>query len=433
MNKRNITGHKQVLAEISKTRDVFIELDDFFLKADENIANDPDDPREGIGRFPGLDRLMLIIPCVINRLEEDISKSKEGENISPITEGLQAIKEGVNSVLAYYLQDDVDGALNLLSNALSNIDNLSSKKFQSNIRFLRDIARIAPDFQILLDMFGGFWESRRIRPKEPETDESWSPERWLYYYREQARLEEPLIAMVDAEGLSEASLEKGMKQMIEESEQRDKMMEKHFISHKLMRNRDASFDPEHPEKFLDLSNIPDMKDEDDDDYEVRSIDLRYEDEEEPEPWASSLPELQNWNKFTSESSKDDSELFLPNFEDDPVYRLLKPFTHNVFKCQKHDHHHRVKESGSGENQMRSPLENYLVILAVKPQARISSCAVWTESVGHEAPRKGVYMFTMECLERIAVAIERFSEEHLYSLATEARNIKKQIEKILTVS
>jgi hypothetical protein len=376
---------------------------------------------------------MLLIPCVINRLEEDISKIKEGENVSPITEGLQAIKEGVNSVLAYYLQYDVDGALNLLSNALSNIDKLSSKKSQSNIRFLRDIARIAPDFQILLDMFEGFRENRRIRPKEPETDESWSPERWLYYYREQARLEEPLIAMVDAEGLSEASLEKGMKQMIEESEQRDKMMEKHFFSHKLMKNRDAVFDPEHPEKFLDLSNIPDIKDEDDDDYEVRSIDLRYEEEEEPEPWASSLPELQDWNKYASESSFDDSELYCQNFEDDPVYCLLKPFTHNVFKCQKHDHHHRVKESGSGENQMRSPLENYLVILALKPQARISSCTVWVESVGHEAPRKGVYMFTMECLERIAEAIERFSQEHLYYLATEARNIKKQIEKILTVS
>jgi len=273
LNKRNITGQKQVLAEISKTRNVFIELDDFFRKADENIANDPDDPREGIGRFPGLDRLMLLIPCVINRLGEDISKIKEGENVAPITEGLQAIKEGVNSVLAYYLQDDVDGALNLLSNALSDIDKFSSKKSQSNIRFLRDIARIAPDFQILLDMFEGFRENRRIRPKEPETDESWSPERWLYYYREQARLEEPLIAMVDAEGFSEASLEKGMKQMIEESEQRDKVMEKHFISHKLMKNRDAAFDPEHPEKFLDLSNIPDIKDKDDDDYEVRSIEF----------------------------------------------------------------------------------------------------------------------------------------------------------------
>jgi hypothetical protein len=41
------------------------------------------------------------------------------------------------------------------------------------------------------------------------------------------------------------------------------------------------------------------------------------------------------------------------------------------------------------------------------------------------------MFTVECLERIAEAIKTFSQEHLYHLAAEARNIKKQIEEILT--
>ncbi len=432
MNKQNITGHKQILAEISKTRDVFTELEDFFTKADEDIANDPDDPRDGIGRFPGLDRLMFLIPCVINRLEEDLSKSKEVEDAAPVTEGLQAIKEGVNSALAYYLRDDVDGAYNLLSNILSNIDKLSGIESQSNIRFFRDMAGIATDFHILLDMLEGFLESRRVRPKEPETDESWSPERWLDYYLEQARLEEPLIAMVDTEGLTGASLERGMTQMIEESEQMDRRMEKQINSYNLMRKRDAAFDPEYPEKFLDLSEIPDIKDKDDDDYEVRTVDLRYEEEEEePEPWASSLPELQDWNKSASESPFDDSESFHQDFEDDPVFCLLKPFTHNFFECLKHDHLHRVKESESGESQMRSPLEHYLVILALKAQVRISSCGVLVEDVGHEAPRKGVYMFTMECLDRIADAINKFSLEHLYHLAAEARNIKKQIEELLT--
>ena len=433
MNKQNTTGRKQVLAEISKTRDVFTELNDFFRNADENISNDPDDPREGIGRFPGLDRLMFLIPFVINRLEEDISKSKEGENVASIIESLQAIKEGIHSVLTYYLQDDVEGTLSLLSNVLSKINKLSRKKSQSGIRVFRDIARIAPDFQIILDMFEGFRENKRIRPKEPETNTSWSPECWLNYYREQARLEEPLIAMVDAEGLSEASLEKGMKRMLEESEQRDKMMEKHFISYKLMRNRDAAFSQDHPERVLDLSEIPDIKEENDDDYEVRAIDLRYEEEEEepPEPWVSSLPELCDWNKITYESSFGDSELCRQNFKDDPVYRLLKPFAYNLSECLKQDDRRRVKECKRGENEMRSPLEHYLIILALKAQVRISSCGVWAEDVRHEAPRKGVYLFAMECLERIAEAAERFHRKRLYHLATEARNIKKQIEKILT--
>ena len=64
MNKYNITNYKLLLKEISRTRDAFAELNDFFCKADEGIANDPEDPREGIGRFPGLDRLMYLIPCL---------------------------------------------------------------------------------------------------------------------------------------------------------------------------------------------------------------------------------------------------------------------------------------------------------------------------------------------------------------------------------
>ena len=428
-----MTGHKQILAEISITRNAFHKLDDIFLKADENIANEPNDPREGIGRLPGLDRLIFLIPCVINRIEEDISKIKEFEDSAPVTEGLQAIKEGIDSVLVYYLKDDVGGALGLLSNALSSIDKLSGIIPQSSIRFLRDISGIAPDFHILSSMWEGFRESRRTRPKEPETDKSWSPELWLDYYREQARLEEPLIAMGDAEGLTGTSLEKGMKQMIEEREQMDKRMEKQINSYNLMRNRDAAFDPEYPEKFLDLLEIPDVNDEDDEEYEVRTVDLHYEEEEEPEPWASSLPELQDWNKHASESSFDDSELSHQDFEDDPVYHLLKPFTNNVFERLKRDYLNRVKESKNEEDLMRSPLEHYLVILALKPQVRISSCGVMAESVGHEAPRNGVYMFAMECLERIADAIERFSLKHLYPLAAEARNIRKQIEEILTVS
>ena len=112
--------------------------------------------------------------------------------------------------------------------------------------------------------------------------------------------------------------------------------------------------------------------------------------------------------------------------------LLKPFTNRVFECLKHDHLKLVKESENEENMMRSPLEHYLVILSLKPQVRISSCGVIAEDVGHDAPIKGVYMFTMECLDRIADAINKFSQEHLYHLAAEARNIKKQIEEILSL-
>jgi hypothetical protein len=109
MNKRNITGHKQILTEISITRNAFKELGDFFLKADENIANDPDDLREGIGRFPGLDRLMFLIPCVINRLEEDLSKSKKIEDAAPITEGSVGKNGYINIVHLILYQPSLHG------------------------------------------------------------------------------------------------------------------------------------------------------------------------------------------------------------------------------------------------------------------------------------------------------------------------------------
>ncbi|MCP4367028.1 MAG: hypothetical protein GY797_02770, partial [Deltaproteobacteria bacterium] len=111
------------------------------------------------------------------------------------------------------------------------------------------------------------------------------------------------------------------------------------------------------------------------------------------------------------------------------YSLLKPFTHDIFELLKHDHLNRIKEGSREADQLRSPLEHYLVILTMKAQVRISSCNVHVESIGHDAPRKGVYLFAMECLEKIAEAIETFSQEHLYHLAAEARNIKKRIESL----
>jgi hypothetical protein len=109
-------------------------------------------------------------------------------------------------------------------------------------------------------------------------------------------------------------------------------------------------------------------------------------EEQPEPWASSLPELLDWNKITHESSFDDSELCRQDFEDDPVYLLLNPFVHNLFECLKQDDLRRIKECKRGKNELRSALEHYLIILALKAQVRIS---LWSlgKDVGHEAPRK----------------------------------------------
>ena len=429
MDKQNSANQKQIHAGISKITDIVAELEDFFHQADVEILNDPDDTREGIGRLLGLDRLMCLIPCVMNRLDEDVSNGYEGDNVTSIIEGLLAIQECLQSVLAYYQRDDVETPFEMLGSALSKIGNLSNKKSPSGVRVFRDIARLAPDFQIIHNTLEGFLENRRTRPEEIKTDAKWSPESWLNYYREQARLEEPLIAVVEAEGLSGVSLEKGMKRMIEQSERREKSDERFLANFTLIKNRDAAFNPDYPEKFLDMPEIPDVTNDEDDDgeYEVRVVDLHYEEEDEPEPWASSLPELDNWNNASHESLYDNTERAVPDFNDDPVYQLLNPFVHDLIKCMKNDHNRRVKESESQEYFMRSPLEHYIILLALKAQARIAASGVHAASAGHDAPKKGVYLFVMECLEKIAKAIYKFSQKYLYRLASEARNIKRQIE------
>lgn len=438
--QENFDWKARVRNEIAAVRSTFDKLEGFFAQADEEIGNDPDDPREGLGRLPGLDRLMLLLPCVLDRLEEDIDKDLfslpiggDGGAAHQLLDGLGAIKQAIQTVLTWYIHNDVDQALELVNTALEGARKYTVKEepgFRG--RFLHDLARIAPDFQIMRGMLEDFQENRRRRPKHPEDNELCSTERWLKYYREQARLEEPMFAVVDAEGLSEQSLEKGMKLMIEESKRLDHHKEEFVERYRLMKNRDTVFDPERPELFLDLTEIPEVEDDgDDDDYEVRSIDLRYEEDDRPSPWASSLPELKAWNKRTMEPTLEDEEdPTRPDFLKDPVYRMLDPFINNLFSCLKEEYFETIQDSGEEAYPMRSPLDHYLILVALKAQARISSCGVWVDSAGHPAPRHGAYMFAMDCLERIAEAVERFAPESLQHLATQARHIKRRIKNLI---
>jgi len=426
----------RVWNEISRARKLFDELKKLFCEADEEIGNNPDDPREGLGRLPGLDRLMYLLPCILDRLEEDIDKDRvslsSGGNAHQLLDGLEAIEQALKGVLAWYIHDDVDQALRLMNAALENVGKHSKKKETPfGDRFLRDLVRVAPDLQIIRDMFEDFRENRRRRPAHPKIDESWSTERWLDYYREQARLEEPIIAVIDAEGFSKESLEKGMKMMIAESKRLDRHKEEFVERYRLMRNRDTAFDPERPELFLDLPEIPDIEDSKDDDAKVQAVDLHYEEDEPPSPWASSLPELKTWDRLSNETAlTDNSERVHLDFEDDPVYRMLKPFVNNLISCLKEEYLEAARKVGGETYPMRSPLEHYLILLALKAQARISSCGVWVDSVGHHSPRHGAYMFAMECLKRIAGALEKLASERLHHLVREARDIRNRIKKLL---
>lgn len=412
--------------EIAEVRNAFAELESFLNKVDEEIAANPDDPRDGLFLLPGLDRLIFLIPCVIKRLEDDIKK--ENADIIHIKEGLAAITEGIKGILAYYAHDNLDGAVDILNDAVSEMTMSSSKGIHSHIRLFLDVLRIMPDFHIILNMLEEFQETRKRRSPEPEDADAWSAERWFDYYREQARREEPLISFVEAEGLSEESLNKGMKKMVHDSQILNMRMGNNVWFNKIMTERDAAFDSQKPESFLDLHEIPELEEKPDNDYE----DIILGDENESaEPWANSLPELNQWEKRNSESAFSGDDLSYPKLEEDPVYQILNPFVHNLIDILKKDYDSNAKKDSSGNWPMRICLDNYLAILALKAQVRISSCEVWVESAGNDAPKTGVYMFATECLEKIACAIEKFAPDTLRPLIQEARNAKKQIENIIS--
>lgn len=423
---------KQISEKIVFTQNAFAELETFFREADKEIADNPADPREGISFFPGLYRLMPLLPCVFSRLEKDIKNTDApaSTNTEMIQVGLEAINKSFESILIYYRSDDVDKAVTLISQGLTLMQKCANTNPSVGIRFFRDLARIAPDFRILLNMFEGFRENRKRRPAEPEADEHWSVQRWLEYYREQARLEEVIISVAETEGLSEEVLQKGMQLMMEESEQLDRRMEETVTSYNLMRNRDAVFNDEKPELFLDLAEIPEIKDADDGKYQVKAIDLRYEENEPSESWAVSLPELARWNDGSSDDELDESGSSHPEFTKDPVYRLLDPFVHQVMKDLKDDYLQQVKEIPPEKRPMRSAAQHYLILLALKSQVRISSCGVWVEEVGHDAPKKGAYLFAIDCVGKIAQTIEKLELAPFYHLAREAKKLKAAIKELL---
>ena len=172
--------------------------------------------------------LIVLIPLIITRLEEDVSKSKVYGDVSPITEGLKAIQEAINGVLIYYLKDDVDSAIISLNISISNIDNIFSKNSPIFIfRFLHDITRVAPDFQFFLKYYR--WDSEEQKDEDLKNLKPMN----------RGPLKIGCIIIGNRPGLRNHSslwlmpkvslkqcLEKGMKQMIEESKKMDKAMEK---------------------------------------------------------------------------------------------------------------------------------------------------------------------------------------------------------------
>ncbi|MDQ7778280.1 MAG: hypothetical protein RDV41_01055, partial [Planctomycetota bacterium] len=338
-------------------------------------------------------------------------------------------------------------------------------------RFFRDLERISGDLILLRGMLEDFRENRDRRPIFPEDADSRSKERWAEYYREQAMREDPLLAVVEMEGLSTKSLEKGMRLQIESGEALERHFEDEIKRHKLEASRDDAFDPEDPVRFLELAEIPEPEEEDDDtrcDAPCCKDDFR-------SGWSASVPELAAWEDAESERDVDTDRFENGreyNYRKDPVHKMLDPFLHELMtvtrelddearggkgegpsgrsgergrrkKCQSAGSDQSAPSDASDQStpsdrpeqpeksaRMRTPVVDYVLLLVMKACARLSSCGVNAEMVDDEAPIHGCHMFAMDNMEKIAKALDQFGPDRLRPFSARATRIASSIRRLL---
>lgn len=421
----SIRGSDEIAGKIAKCRRKIEELETFFREADAKIAGDPDDPREGIGMLPGLERVRLLTPCILDRLEADIRAGRiefDSRTIRNIVDGIEILAGALKAVQVYYDEGDRVQASDLMTHSYRcAMKNLKMPVDRHPGRLFKDAGRLARDFQGLGELFRGFEENRKREPMTPEGDRKDSIDAWFDYYVEKARLEDPLFDCVESGEMSESCLREGYRRTVEQSKEQDRNNTRVMRSYRWYESRDEAFDPEHPEAFLDADRIP-FKEIHAEVTElgegITMIRLPPDDSDTD----SSKGETEHPDEEFKTDSKSGDE---PDFRHDPAYLILDRFTTDLMCACRMDEPPEDMENPD----LPQVLRNYVVLLALKPQVRIGSCHVNVETAESDAPRFAVYRFASHCLKRIAEAIEKLGGRDLLPNAARARRARREIEEV----
>ena len=326
--------------------------------AGDRIARDPDDPRDGIILIPPLQRLVLLIPCVLDRLDAELPRLSDAP---PALDALRRLEHVVDAIAADR-RDELNGVPDALSLDVAG-----------EWRFFRDLRRLDADLQIWLTMLVDQFENRRSRPPQAPDEETGTPEEWLEYLREQMRLEEPVVALVEAEGLSPETLEIGFRRAEADRERTEAHMETWLERTGQDEAREGVFDRLEPSRFLDLNEIPGA-----------------EEVELPPP-----------DDAVEEDEADEETEPFHEIESDPAQQRVREFTLSLMR------------RFDGES---SPLSHYISTLALRAGARLAS------HLDGSAERRGARLFAAECAERIAEALRRLGPESTRSVVREAADL-----------
>lgn len=413
---------------------------------DEAIAEDPTDPRDGRARLPGFERFRTLVPIVLKRVDEDIAAGRihiEREDstgeITTVLSGLRVILRALGAFTLYYEHEQLERAVDELEATLIDAQILlNTPRDDYPGRLYRDIAKLIDDIEACFVVLRGFHRQTSIQLNLPDPGAQHSPDQWFQFYLEQARRDDPLIDAIESAGMSQAAFILGYNQMEENDAQLDAEMTDYFIYLHEAQARDEVYDELNPEAFLELDEITDLSELELEDVLADSgVEFELHDSE--------------WDTYDDESFEGDltgveigSEDASTGFDDfnpdllrikldknkettsDPIFQMLDSYFRKLQPF--------LLESRETEDldptAIQNIVNNYIILLMLKPQVHILSSDVWVKITENQAPLHGAYLFAIHCLDRIAEAAERFRPDDDLKFAHEARRIKKEITKRL---
>lgn len=168
-----------------------------------------------MGAHGSLERARVLLPLVVRRLREELrSASVSTDAVADALDGarevLAVMREWFSTELATLDPLEVPSPWEArMERACSRVRGCVGRLGQTPPRFSRDIERLLEDLENLREWLRGFADEARRRPGfAPGPDEKWTFEQWRDYLWESILRREPLIADLEREGLTPASMER---------------------------------------------------------------------------------------------------------------------------------------------------------------------------------------------------------------------------------
>lgn len=329
-------------------------------------------------------RVRALLPLVVGRAREDRAPEE------PVARGVDGARQ-VLTALREWLTTHIENLPPIgksdpetrCEQGLAALRDAIKGLRRGGARARRDLDRVLLDVDTLAGWLGDFAENARRRagfPPLPD-EEPWPEEKWRRFLWESALREHTVLADIERDGFSEEALERSWKaerSRGDEEDRRHRNFEKRFET---QRRCAFSWDPDQPERYLDLEELPDPPEEEE--PARRSID-----EPDEEPWRESLEIEQP----PVEEPEDDFD----RYEDDPFFQALEEFTLRFFRASRNEWRKLP------EDQDPPAVDHYLSALLLAAKSQFIK-ALMDVREGDEAPRRACWSVARELLKRFADA------------------------------